>query len=71
MISSPYYITGVKYHELKRTFPMSTYVGLLIYICLKKGIVLEQSQSDRKVMFFIIEESLREMLQNSGYSFYY
>lgn len=50
---------------------MSTYVGLVIYICHKKGIVLGQSQSDRKVILVIVEESLREMLQNYGYGCFY
>ena len=33
-----------------------------MYMCLKKGIVWE-TVPDRKVILFIVEESLREMLQ--------
>ena len=64
-------LSGKVSYRLKRKFPMSTYVGLVIYICHKKGIVLGQSQSDRKVMLVIVEESLREMLQNYGYGCFY
>lgn len=42
-----------------------------VCICLKKGIILGQSQSDGKVILVIAEESLREMLQNYGYCCFY
>ena len=36
---------------------MSTYIGIHIP---RKGIILEHFQTDRKVVFFILEESLKD-----------